>query len=527
MPSNESLCSQPESRLDAVIFDMDGVVTDTAKAHAAAWKRVFDEYLQERAARSGESYKSFDIDSDYRLFVDGKPRFDGVASFLGSRGIELPFGEPNDRPECETVCGLGNRKNRHFHAWLEVHRVHTYPSTIRLLRALRLAGVKTGVFTSSRNGSAVLANAGISELFDAQVDGMDLVRLNIPGKPHPAMLLETVARLSVLPERAAVVEDAISGVAAGSAGHFSLVIGVDRDGHGPDLVSHGADLIVRDLAELEFGKDRRFRLKTLRNLPRVWECEQALRTRLRDKELAVFLDYDGTLTPIVEDFTQAFLSEEMRAAVAALAARCTVGILSGRDLPYLKQLVGLAGVIYAGSHGFDIEAPGEQGSAPAIGEAFLPELNEAECELSESVRDIKGCALERKRFAIAVHYRRVTKDDVARVEALVDAVIEHHPRLRKGGGKKVFEIEPRVDWHKGRAIEWLLERLSLSHKDVFPIYVGDDLTDEDAFQALAGRGLAIAVGDEDRPTASDLRVASPDGVRRLLAFFSSIIDENG
>jgi alpha,alpha-trehalase len=226
-------------RPDAALFDMDGVVTDTASAHAAAWKRLFDEYLRRRAQRSGGEFTAFDIDGDFREYVDGKPRYDGVKSFLESRGIELPFGDPGDGPDTETVCGLGNRKNRYFHAWLAENRVRTYPSTINLLRALRDAGIRTGMFASSRNGAAVLENAGIGELFDIKLDGVDLSELGMRGKPDPAMLFESAARLDAVPARTAIVEDAISGVQAGSAGGFAPVIGVNRDDYGDALIARG------------------------------------------------------------------------------------------------------------------------------------------------------------------------------------------------------------------------------------------------------------------------------------------------
>jgi trehalose 6-phosphate phosphatase len=222
-------------RLEAVLFDMDGVITDTAKAHAAAWKRLFDEYLQERIARSGEAFHPFDVRYDYRKFVDGKSRSDGVKGFLDSRGIDLPYGTRDDGPECETVCGLGNRKDRYFNAWLDDHQVRAYPGTLKLIQDLQHAHVKTAVFSASRNAESVLRNAGVLDLFQARVDGTDLVRLQLRGKPDPAMLLEAARRLGVTPAHTAVVEDAIAGVKAGVRGGFGLVIGVARGDFGDDL----------------------------------------------------------------------------------------------------------------------------------------------------------------------------------------------------------------------------------------------------------------------------------------------------
>jgi trehalose 6-phosphate phosphatase len=236
--------------MEAVIFDLDGVVTRTAELHAQAWKQLFDEYLEARARRHGEPFRPFDPASDYRRFVDGRPRYEGVVSFLRSRGIELPFGSPGDPEERETVCGLGNRKNRYFRAALARTGGDPYPTTLELISALRERGVRTAVVSSSRNCAAVIEAAGIGELFDAKVDGIDAAELGMPGKPEPALFLEAARRLGVDPAHAAVVEDAIAGVEAGRRGGFALVVGVDRGAQFDALTTAGADIVVADLAEL-------------------------------------------------------------------------------------------------------------------------------------------------------------------------------------------------------------------------------------------------------------------------------------
>jgi beta-phosphoglucomutase family hydrolase len=244
-----------EGDVDAVVFDMDGVVTDTASVHTAAWKQLFDDYLRERSGRTGDQFTPFDADGDYRLYVDGRPRYDGVRSFLASRGITLGEGDPSDPPDRETVCGLGNRKNSHFLDRLRRQGAQAFPSTVRLAEQLRTRGIRTAVISSSRNVDEVLAAAGVGDLFDVRVDGRDSERLGLPGKPDPAVFLEAAGRLRVQPDRAVVVEDALAGVAAGRRGGFRLVIGVDRTGHGDALLDHGADVVVRDLAEVRFGDD--------------------------------------------------------------------------------------------------------------------------------------------------------------------------------------------------------------------------------------------------------------------------------
>lgn len=240
-------------RFDAALFDLDGVLTETAKVHAACWKRLFDSYLRERAARSGEAFRPFDIEADYLTYVDGKHREDGVRSFLASRGIELPEGKPGDSAESETVSGLGSRKDAFVKEVLESQGVDAYPDAVALVRALRKQGMRTAVVSSSRNCRAVLEAAGIADLFDARVDGEVAAERGLPGKPAPDTFLAAAEDLGVQPSRAAVIEDAISGVQAGRAGGFGLVIGVARHGEAAALRESGADVVVDDLSALGEG----------------------------------------------------------------------------------------------------------------------------------------------------------------------------------------------------------------------------------------------------------------------------------
>ncbi len=237
-------------KFDAVLFDLDGVLTATAKVHAACWKKLFDEFLEERAKAAGEPLKPFDIDSDYKLYVDGKLRYEGVRSFLGSRGIDLPEGTPDESPNSETECGLGNRKDALVHEVLEADGVEVYEGSVRLVEQVRSRGIRTAVVSASKNCKIVMEAARISHLFDQVVDGEVAERLRLPGKPKPDTFLTAAERLGVVPERAVVVEDAISGVQAGRAGGFGLVIGVDRKGDPESLRKSGADIVVKDLSEL-------------------------------------------------------------------------------------------------------------------------------------------------------------------------------------------------------------------------------------------------------------------------------------
>lgn len=238
------------AQIEAFLFDMDGVLTETAKVHAAAWKQMFDAYLTERGQREGTEYAPFDAHDDYNTYVDGKPRYDGVKSFLGARGIELPQGTPEDEPGEETIDGLGNRKNLLVMELIRRDGVDAYPGSIRLLEAVRVAGKKIAVVSSSANCAEIVAAAKLEGLLDVRVDGKTLASEKLAGKPAPDTYLHAAQELDTPASNAAVFEDALSGVEAGRAGDFGLVVGVNRVGQAAALSEHGADIVVDDLAEL-------------------------------------------------------------------------------------------------------------------------------------------------------------------------------------------------------------------------------------------------------------------------------------
>jgi HAD superfamily hydrolase (TIGR01509 family) len=237
-------------RFDAVFFDLDGVLTATAKVQAACWKRLFDGFLQDRAATRRSSFEPFDIDRDYRRYVDGKPRYEGVRSFLHSRTINLPEGTPNDPPGGGTVCALGNRKDEMVLAIIQAEGVETYPDATELLHHLAGLRMKTAVVSSSHTCRTVLEAAGLTDLFAVCMDGAMADERGLVGKPSPDTYLAAAAALSVTPARSIVVEDTIAGVEAGRAGAFGLVVGVDRTNDHARLRQHGADIVVSDLREL-------------------------------------------------------------------------------------------------------------------------------------------------------------------------------------------------------------------------------------------------------------------------------------
>lgn len=511
----------------AAIFDLDGVVTLTAGVHAAAWKELFDAYLSRKAEEAGGDdgrYRPFDISHDYAEYVDGKPRYEGIKSFLESRGLHLPDGEPSDGPEEETVCGLGNKKDAFFRRALEQKGADVDPATLALIRDLKDRGVKIAIASSSKNCLPILRSAGIEGLFDARVDGLVSQELGLKGKPHPDIFLECAKRLHVEPGETVIVEDAVSGVQAGRAGQFGLVIGIDRSHMRASLRRNGAHLVTQSLADVPVEQIDAWFSHRGDRLPSALASWNQLEEQLSGKRVAVFLDYDGTLTPIVDRPEQAILSEEMRQVLQELAAVCTTSIISGRGREDVAAKVGLDNVYYAGSHGFDISGPGSRIQYEAGGklEPLISELSD-HLDRQIEIEGIDGALVENKKFSIALHYRMVDEEHVPKLEGMVDRIVDAHPELRKAGGKKVFELRPNLDWDKGKALLWLLEALELEGPDVVPIYIGDDETDEDAFSAILGTGIGVLVSDAPRPTAASTFVQDTIEVRELLESLSRYV----
>jgi len=506
---------------DAVLFDLDGVITDTVSIHQAAWKHLFDDYLARRPERVGEDQRWF-TDGDYRRYVDGKPRYNGVADFLRSRGIGLSWGRTSDSDDAETVCGLGNRKNRYFRECLDHDGVSVFESTVDLIWRLRNAGVGAAVFSSSRNCQAVLEAVGLGDLFPVRVDGVVADRLGLPGKPDPSVLVEATRRLGADPARCVVVEDAEAGVEAGQRGGFALVIGVDRTGHADQLRQHGADVVVADLAEVEVQPVAR-RLSAIPDALTSWH---ELIGMLGHRRPAIFLDFDGTLSDIVDDPDAATLIHGADTVLQHLARCCPVAVVSGRDLRDVRRRVRVPGIWFAGSHGFELTGPHGQHYEHSGARAMLPALDRAAAALRERLADVPGVLIERKRFAVAAHYRTVAAERVGEVGAAVREVAQRYDHLRVSSGRKVSELRPESDWDKGQALRWLLERMANGRAAV-PIYAGDDLTDEDAIETVRASGIGIVVRQAehgDRRSAAHFAVNGPDELRKVLHRLADLLD---
>ncbi|MFW5683699.1 MAG: HAD family hydrolase [Spirochaetota bacterium] len=249
------MSSQQTNRPEGAIFDLDGVITDTAVIHFRAWKQTFDSFL---ATHQSDDARPFEHDADYVPYVDGKPRYDGVASFLASRGVELPYGDPTDEPGAETICGVGNTKNEIFREIVESGDIPIFQSTMQLVDQLIADGVKCGVASSSRNCRFVLTQTGLLDRFGTVVDGTDSRELGLAGKPAPDIFVTACARLGVAPEKSLMVEDAYSGVEAGRNGSFGLVVGVARNDDRQGLLDRGAHIVVDDLGEIGYPEIRRW-----------------------------------------------------------------------------------------------------------------------------------------------------------------------------------------------------------------------------------------------------------------------------
>ena len=247
---------------------------------------------------------------------------------------------------------------------------------------------------------------------------------------------------------------------------------------------------------------------------------------LEGRRAAVFLDYDGTLTPIVDAPAQAVLSEEMRGTVRRLGDRCVTAVVSGRGREDVQERVRLDNLFYAGTHGFDIVGPAGSGIHHQVGQEFLPAMEELHQRLHRTLARVPGLLLETKGYSMSVHYRLVENGAVAEVEALIDGLLQDYPGLRKTHGKKVFEIRPRFDWNKGKAVQWILQAMGLDQPDAMPLYVGDDATDEDGFEAVAGRGVGILVEDRPGPTAASYRLKDDAEVGRFLERLARTIHES-
>lgn len=502
------------SDYDAVVFDLDGVVTQTQKVHANAWKKTFDAFLKQKAG--GGTFIPFEISKDYFSYVDGKSRHEGIKSFLRSRDIRLADRKNSAESDTPSIELLEETKNRYFLELLS-KGVKTYKSSVELILKLNNFGFKTAVVSSSKNCKDILRSLNLSSAFDTIVDGLDLQSLDLQSKPNPDLFLEALKRIDVKPGRAIVFEDAVAGVEAGKNSGFGKVIAVNRNGHVKELKKAGADIIVKDLKEISV------QAKTI-ELPSALRSFKTIESKFKDQEIVIFFDYDGTVTPIVSHPKDAILSQKMKNILIKLSNQCTLAVISGRGLNDIKSLVGIKGIYYAGSHGYEIEGPSiRMEYEPAL--AFVETFDTLEKELQAELNDIEGALLERKKFSIALHYRNVSHKEVQLVANAVDKAVSRHPNIRQTYGKKVYELQPSLEWNKGKALEWIVKKLPIEKHGSKIFYLGDDITDEDAFREIQTYGMGILVDSGSKNTYAQYRLKDVAETLHFLEILSSSIEK--
>lgn len=349
--------TSPELQFDTAVFDLDGVITQTAWVHAISWKALFDDFLRERASRLGVPFVEFDIETDYLGRVDGKPRYKGVQSFLDSRSIDLPYGDPSDGPDEETVCGLGNRKQGFFVQNLQKNGVQVYQPSIDLLNDLRGRGIRLGVATSSKNCQLVLEKAGLKSFFEARVDGVYSAQNGLSGKPDPDIFIKTVELLGMRVEKAVVFEDAVSGVQAGRAGGFGLVIGVLRGGRRDSLWEGGADLVVPCLSEISIDSiDHFFREKKNVRPSALWKWQDI--ERLLAKRPACFvINLDCYNSAGISSYSSSQFFEHKGKQIRKLAKKLPVVIINDSKCQDPTTTIRLDGVFYIDNGGTKLTGP--------------------------------------------------------------------------------------------------------------------------------------------------------------------------
>ncbi len=525
----------------SAIFDLDGVITQTALVHEEAWKEMFDEYLRLREKRDKEPFKEFRKPEDYLEFVDGKPRYEGVKSFLNSRQIDLPYGDPEDEPGKETICGLGNKKNDRFLEVLKKEKPKVYENAVSFIKVLKDKGVKIGVASSSKSCKPILETAGLLDLFETRVDGVVSADLGLTGKPEGDIFTTAARNLGADPRESVVIEDAVSGVQAGRNGGFGLVLGVARRGNEKELAKEGADIVISDFKNIDLETVKNWFKRKPLSLFSVWDSwadayqdkvsalekenkilinsyyKRSVKEALfGKKKIIFFLDYDGTLTPIVERPEMAKISASMQETVKKLSQKYPVSIVSGRMREDVQNLVGIKGLFYAGSHGFDIKGPDFEVVQPKAKEV-IPLISGIISQLHPELEKIKGAIIEEKKLSVAVHYRLVKEEEqIKKIKKLINLIAaENKKDLRLLSGKKVFELLPNMEWDKGKAIRWIVVTMKVDWENNSVVYIGDDTTDEYAFSAIRTRGTGIIVSEVDKNSLAHFQLNSPDQVKEL------------
>lgn len=420
-----------------------------------------------------------------------------------SHALEEFFPKPEKQGDA-LLKSLGNRA-----------KVRVYEDTIQQLGQWRLQGIKIALVHSGEFTKKLSQKKNIANLFDIVVDDPKITK---DGK-NP--FKEATQQLRIKPKECVLIKSDLSPEMKKLDDEFAFVIGLNRAGNKRILYEQGADTVLDDLEELELFHYPETDTYYSQTLPSVFMAQTGFHDIIRYKKPVLFLDYDGTLSPIVPHPEDAVISDEMRAILHDCAKRHTVSVISGRDMEDVKERVGVEDVIYAGSHGMRISGPNGLFMENKESEAILSRMDQIEKKLHHIFhKKIKGIQIERKKHAIAVHYRNAATEDVSYIYSEVKKIVKNNADFRMGEGKKIFEIKPDIDWHKGKALMWIMEKLELlDDPDVIPIYIGDDVTDEDGFRTISDMGVGILVGYHHKPSAADFRLDDVDQVAKFLKIF--------
>lgn len=477
--------------MKAIIFDLDGVLTETQKLHEKAWREMFNAFLPEPL--SGD---------DYRRYLDGKPREVGIRSMLSARNIQL--GD-------EEIHALGKEKNKLYIEALKKEGPHLIDESFSFVVRMFAKKLPMAVVSSSRNCRMIMEETNLIQFIPVLVTPEEADIKNLRGKPDPDYFLEACRLLKVAPSESIMVEDAISGIEAGKKAGFGKVVGIKirNDPQGlNELKSAGADEVVSSLWSVS-GMDDYLKLDDAgKNFSKILQ---------RNQNHFLFLDFDGTISEIVKDPAQAKPLEGVVKLISELADMMPVCIITGRDTEVIRNLIDLPHIHYAACHGFEISGPAGLHYELAEARAIIPEFDKAQSSLTKKLGEFKGIVIERKKFGLAFHYRMITSPDIR--NKLISEVSDYcgkHGFFKVRPGEEVIEILPNLNWHKGKALLKLYEVLKLSKTKFPPLYFGDGKTDEDAFREMINWGTSILISDHDRPSLAHYKIANPADTKVIL-----------
>ncbi len=501
------------NKSQAYIFDLDGVITDTRVPHIKAWESTLNKFINAKrrtSQRASGEYHEF-LQSDYRDFIDGRPRVEGIKNFLTSRGIEF-----ND----VEVDNISSEKNQLYLKILKGSGVKIIRDTLIFIHNLKKENIPVGVVSSSMNAHKILDECGIKDFFDVVITPVEALKRSLRGKPSPDYFLEASRSLHVHPSHSSVIEDSVAGVKAAREGGFGEVIGMDHEGDLQNinaLKSEGANIVVDSLLKLKISR-------TFKRLPNILK-DLHKSIFLKDlKDYFLFLDFDGTISPIISDPSKAELLDGVFDLISELSHYLKICIITGRDTEFIQNKIMIKNLVYAASHGFDISFSHDFHYEPEVTKEFINELNDGEFYFNKLLGFIPGIVMERKKYGLALHYRMIKSTEMR--EKIIHEVKKYAAKrvvFKIHEGEMVIELLPNLNWDKGKAIIKIYEVMNLDKNQHPPLYIGDGKTDEDAFKEMRNWGVSILVSFEARPSMASFHLRGPEEVKAFLKEYLILI----